>query len=131
MFAVSNDRSLSGSVASTEAEHGRGRDREYTVPSVAAATRILRWLVDRRATLTQIGEALALSKSTTYAILKTLQQAGLLGYDEATKQYYLGVQLLALGEAAANQLDYLATVKPLLRALASDTGLTGLIAQRI
>jgi len=105
--------------------------RDYTVPSVAATAQILQWLRDRRATLSQICQALSLSKSTAFAILKTLQQAGLLGYDESSKRYFLGVELLGLGEAAARQLDQVSIVKPFLYALVKQTRFTGIVAQRI
>ncbi len=104
--------------------------RDYTIPSVAAAMRILRWLMDRRGTLSQISTALSLSKSTTYAILKTLQ-GGVVAYDDATKCYRLGVELLRLGEAAAGQLEIIAPVKPVLRLLVDETNLTGIMAQRV
>ncbi len=110
---------------------GAPRSRDYTVPSVAAAVRILQWLADRRATLSQISDALSLSKSTTFALLKTLQQSGVLGYDGGTRQYFLGVALLGLGEAAARQVDHVTTVKPFLRAVVAATSLTGILAQRI
>lgn len=105
------------------------RGRDYTIPSVAAAMRILRWLMDRRGTLSQISAALSLSKSTTYGILKTLQ-GDFVAYDEATKCYHLGVELLRLGEAAARQLEHVAPVTPVLRSLVDETKLTGILAQR-
>ncbi len=114
----------------SERTQRRGRERDYTVPSIAAAMRILWWLMDRRATLSEISASLALSKSTAYAILKTLQ-GGFVSYNGATKRYFLGVELLGLGEAAARQLDHVETVKPFLRSLAEETNLTGIMAQRI
>ncbi len=105
--------------------------RDYTVRSVAATAQILRWLRDRRATLSQICQALSLSKSTAFAILKTLQHAGLVGYDESSRHYFLGAELLGLGEAAARQLDQVSMIKPFLDALVKQTSLTGIVAQRI
>ncbi len=105
--------------------------RDYTVRSVAATAQILRWLPDRRATLSQICRALSLSKSTAFAILKTLQQTGLLGYDQSSRHYFLGAELLGLGEAAARQLDQVSMIRPFLHALVNETRLTGIVAQRI
>lgn len=90
---------------------------------------MLRWLRGRTATLSAMSDALEVSKSTAYGILKTLQQEGFVRYEESTKQYRLGHELLALGESAADALDYVASVKPPLRALVAETGLTALIAQ--
>lgn len=69
--------------------------RDYTVPSVATAARVLRWLRGRAATLSEMSDALEFSKSTAYGILKTLQQEGFVRYEEPTKQYRLGHELLA------------------------------------
>ncbi len=114
---------------SSAAPHPAARD--YTVRSVAATAQILHWLRDRRATLSQICRALSLSKSTSFAILKTLQRAGLVGYDESSRHYFLGAELLGLGEAAARQLDPVSLIKPYLHALVKETRLTGIVAQRI
>ncbi len=115
-------------IAGSQKRRGHGRD--YTIPSVAAAMRILQWLMEHRGTVSQISSALSLSKSTTYAILKTLQ-GGFVVYDDATKYYRLGVELLRLGEAAAHQLEHVTPVKPTLRSLVDETNLTGILAQRV
>lgn len=115
-------------MARRTARQQQGRD--YTIPSVAAAVQVLRWLMDRRGTLSQISAALSLSKSTTYAILKTLQ-GGVVAYDEATRCYRLGVELLRLGEAAVRQLEHIAPIKPVLRSVVDETNLTGILAQRL
>lgn len=107
----------------------RAKARDYTVPSVAGAARMLDWLRERRGSLSEMSTALGISKSTAYAILKTLEQARLVDYDESTRHYRLGVELLALGEAAARQRDHVAAAKPHLRALVAEMGLTGLVAQ--
>jgi len=86
--------------------------------------------MDRRGTLSQISNSLSLSKSSTYAILKTLQ-GGFVAYDDATRCYRLGVELLRLGEAAAHQLEHVAPIKPILRSLVDETNLTGILAQRV
>ncbi len=103
--------------------------RDYTVPSVATATRMLRWLRGRTATLSEISAATEVSKSTAYGILKTLQQEGFVHYEAPTRAYRLGHELLALGESAADALDHVASLKPSLRVLVAQTGLTGLVAQ--
>lgn len=53
------------------------------VPAVARTVKILRYLErrgSRGATLAQIHRALALNKSTCFAILKTLEQFGFVEY---------------------------------------------------
>lgn len=109
----------------------RAAPRDYTVPSVDAAVRVLRWLGARRGSLSEVGAALGISKSTAFAILKTLEREGLVEHDEATRRYSLGVGLLALGEAAVDQLDDLAAARAELSALVAQTGLTGLVARPI
>lgn len=117
--------------ASTARATRRGGHRDYTVPSVDAAVRVLRWLRERRGTLSEVGATLGISKSTTFAILKTLEREGLVEHDDETRRYCLGVGLLALGEAAAGQLDDLAAARVPLSALVAETGLTGLVARPI
>lgn len=109
----------------------RGGPRDYTVPSVESAVRIIRWLGERRGSLAEVSGALGLSKSTAFAILRTLQGQGLVERDEASLRYSLGVGLLALGEAAAARLDDLVAAQRCLAALVGETGLTGLVARPI
>lgn len=122
-----NSRAARGLARAT----GRTAHRDYTVPSVDAAVRILRWLGGRRGPLSEVGAALGISKSTAFAILRTLEREGLVEHDGETRRYSLGVELLALGEAAAAQLDDLAAARVPLSALVAETGLTGLVARPI
>ncbi len=109
----------------------RTGQRDYTVPSVDTAVRVLRWLGERRGSLSEIGAALGISKSTAFAILKTLEREGLVEHDDETRRYSLGVGLLALGDAAADQLDDLAAARVPLSGLVAATGLTGLVARPV
>jgi IclR family KDG regulon transcriptional repressor len=109
-------------------------EQTYFVPSVDTASRVLEMLTryrTRSSTLSEISTALQVSKTTCLRVLKTLESHGLLRYDEETKRYSLGYYCVVLGARAAEGLDYLAYVGPLLRECARRTGLTAAFVQRV
>jgi DNA-binding IclR family transcriptional regulator len=71
------------------------------VQSVARAVEILRALAGapRGLGVTEVAERLNVAKPTAYALLKTLEQGGLVGQDHVTNKYRLGPALLELGNA--------------------------------
>ncbi|MDR7523260.1 MAG: FAD binding domain-containing protein [Armatimonadota bacterium] len=82
------------------------------VPAVARTVRILRYLErrgSRGATLAQIYRALALNKSTCFAILKTLERFGFVEYSPRSRRYGLGKAVFELGRAADRARPHLAS----------------------
>jgi IclR family transcriptional regulator, blcABC operon repressor len=77
------------------------------VPAVARASGILEWVAScgRPASLTEIADVLALPKSSTLAICRTLVAERLLERDAVTGGYRLGPQILALSQAYIRNLD--------------------------
>lgn len=71
------------------------------VQSVARAVEILRALAgaSRGLGVTEVAERLGVAKPTAFALLKTLEQGGLVSQDHATNKYKLGPALLELGNA--------------------------------
>jgi IclR family KDG regulon transcriptional repressor len=67
--------------------------------SLERALKILRTFSfdSREMTLSEISEALTLSKSTVYRLASTLADFDFLRYDEKSKKYSLGLQLFKLG----------------------------------
>src|SRR5262249_9557522 len=63
-------------------------------------------------------------------ILKTLQEADFLGYDDESKRYRLGPTLLELGLAVAREMDTVAVALPYLQRLAQEIELVGLVIIR-
>ena len=79
-----------------------------TVPAVATAYRILDALAEMRpqgGTLTELTNALCLSKSTMHGQLATLCACGLVERDEVTRRFRLGHALIQLGQAASTEPD--------------------------
>jgi DNA-binding IclR family transcriptional regulator len=83
----------------------------------------------RRSTLSEICKVLGISKSSAYTVLKTLQDASFVSFDEATKEYSLGLGLLELGGAVADRLDDVAVARPYLSELTDETQETCIIAR--
>ena len=67
---------------------------------------------------------LKLAKGTVHRLLSTLVYMGYVRQDSATKNYFLGLKLLELGNMVTNQLDLIKIAEPVLRGLAEDSGET-------
>jgi IclR family KDG regulon transcriptional repressor len=106
---------------------------DYQVPSVVKTLSILQFLKEpphRRSTLSELSRALDINKSTAYAILKTLQAKGMVAYDEESNRYSLGLSLIELASAVSSQLSDVTLIKPPLRKLVYELGLTCSLSQR-
>jgi len=109
-------------------------NRRYMVPILLSTGEILKFLSryqHRKSTLSEISQALGISKSTCFRILRTLEEMKYVTYDKDTKRYSLGSYLAVLGSRAMEQIDYLALGRETLREIASQTGLSCVIVQRI
>ncbi len=107
-------------------------DKKSAVPSVEFAVRILDFLSrykNRRSTLTEISQALAMSKSTCLRILRVLNENRFVHYDEETRKYSLGEYLVILGTRAAEFSDKLAVSLPVLKDLTGRTQLTSVLVE--
>jgi DNA-binding IclR family transcriptional regulator len=74
--------------------------------------------------LAQISEAAGLNKTTTHRLLRALQSESLVDRNSASGGYALGAGLMALGVQALASSDLRRRVRPMLRALARETGET-------
>jgi len=70
--------------------------------------------------LTQVAKDVNLHVATARRILHVLNQEGLIGYDQSSKHYYLGIELFSLG-TAANQFEIRTTYRPALERIAEQT----------
>ena len=109
-------------IAAPVAPGARGGRRP--VPAVDRAARILQTLAGTELRLTDITRILRLPKSTTLAILRTLQLHRLVGYDPPTGRYRLGSGLLRLAGAAQEWSDLRRVGRPVVERLARQTGET-------
>jgi len=104
----------------------------YRVQSVDRAVDLLEILAGADAdglALAQIADALGTSKSTAFALLKTLTARGLVAPmgTKKTRRYRLGLALARLGDQALSQINLLELATPSLRALTEETEWTSRI----
>lgn len=109
-------------------------ERKYDVRSVSRAIAMLEYL-GKNATssglsVTEVAEALDMSKSAAFATLQTLQQHGFVDDDGEgqSRRYRLGTALARLGELARGQLSLRDIVRPILGQLASEIGVPARLA---
>jgi IclR family acetate operon transcriptional repressor len=103
-----------------------------TVPAVQHAIDIMRFIRgtgNEPVKMMELSRALGLNPSTCYNILKTLQQAGWLGYNAATKCYELGYELADLSTLVngTGQLQQFALEQA--AEIAASIGMTCLVAE--
>ena len=90
------------------------------------AIRLLKLFTNERPemSLAEISRASGLNKTTTHRLLRALQSEALIDRNPATSAYSLGAGLMALGVQALASSDLRRRVRPVLRALARETGET-------
>ena len=100
--------------------------RTYLVPSTMRAMRVLEFLArsKRGASLSSVSRGLALPKSSTYLVLKTLEQEGYLQRSVRSGKFYFGVRLVRLCRSALANLDLREVARPCLTDLMRQTGIT-------
>lgn len=101
--------------------------RAYSVGSVVRALRLLDLVSDgptNGVTLTELAKSLGTSKSTAYALARTLVDAGYLRSVQPGPQYRLGMTLVRLGDRASATHPLADIVKPVLHDISRRTGLT-------
>ncbi len=109
-------------------------ENRYHVPVIVSTGRILQYLSNyenRKSSLSEISQALDISKSTCFRILRTLEDMNYVSYDKQSKRYSLGSYLVVLGARALEQLDYLTLGKKYLAKITQETGLTTAIVQKV
>lgn len=74
--------------------------------------------------LAEISQRSGLNKTTTHRLLKALQSESLVDRNPVTNAYSLGAGLMALGVQALASCDLRRRVRPLLKALARESGET-------
>lgn len=107
--------------------------RPYRVPALAHAIGMLRFLKERNHRpwgVSELSRSLRVNKSTCFNILRTLEEAGFVACDEATKKYSLGTALIELGGAVAAASTGAVVAKPFLLDLFEDLRLTCLLGRR-
>ncbi len=99
--------------------------RTYLVPSTMRAMQVLEFLArsKRGASLSSVSRNLALPKSSTYLVLKTLEQEGYLRRSVRSGKFYFGVRLVRLCRSALANLGLREVARPFLTDLMGQTGI--------
>lgn len=88
------------------------------VKSVERAIRILELLSkNTKMGITEISKNLGLPKTTTFDIVSTLHEKGILEKDEENNKYFLGLKLFELGDAARSNFELRKIAVPFLKEL--------------
>jgi IclR family transcriptional regulator, KDG regulon repressor len=94
----------------------------YNAPILKKAVEVIKLIVRENKPLgvTDIARVLSLSKSTTFGILKSLEEEGFLVKDGSSKKYSTGNTLFELSKRILRTTDVAVTARPHLARLAAD-----------
>lgn len=95
-----------------------------SVKSSARTLDILEALAERRLSLTELAQRLAIPKSSLHAVLKTMLTRGWVRADATGTRFALGLRALAVGAAYVDSDDVVAMLAPALDDLAQRFGET-------
>jgi IclR family KDG regulon transcriptional repressor len=101
--------------------------RDYTIQALHHALNVLETFLEQGNAvqgISGISDGLGLNKSRVFRILNTFEQHHFVQRDPETKQYRLGVALMAFGEAARRRLEVVRVASPILDDLAERSGET-------
>jgi DNA-binding IclR family transcriptional regulator len=121
---VTGKRILEKGVASLTAQLPADIDERYLVPALIRGLDILAILSgDQQAlTLSDVATALGVTRSSAYRLLYTLSALGYVAYDNSTRSYRLGPQVLSLGFGYLAARDLVEVAMPHLIRLRDRTG---------
>lgn len=116
-------------VASTKVPQGQ---RTETVSAIERAADVLGLFADAGPTLgvTEIAQALSLSKTVVYRVLTSLRSKGFIEFDDSTRRYSLGPQVLLLGLTYLDRIDALGLAREAMRLLSDQTNETATVSVR-
>ncbi len=97
--------------------------RAYHAPAVGKAFRILQLISksDDGAGLSELAEALEMSKGTVHGVVSALEDLGAVLRDPRTRKFTLGFTLFELGKRAYSQIDLKDLARPVLEDLMEKT----------
>jgi len=96
------------------------------VPSTSRAMHVLEFLarLKRGASISEISRNLVLPKSSTYLVLKTLEEGGYLRRSPRSRKFYFGPEFIRLCRDVLDNLDLRDVARPILTKLMRQTGAT-------
>lgn len=97
----------------------------YHVPATMRTMRVLEFIAQskRGVSVSEISRNLALPKSSTYLVLKTLEQEDYLHRSAQSRRYYFGSSLVTLSRKVLENLDLREVARPVLNRLMRNTGI--------
>jgi len=104
---------------------------EDRVQSLDLALRMLEQLAftGKPGRVTDLAKRLGTSKNRIHRYLKTLVDLGYIVRDADTQRYAVGIRLVQLGSAVANQYDLLSVSRPIMQRLRDRLGLTVVLSK--
>jgi IclR family transcriptional regulator, KDG regulon repressor len=98
---------------------------DYGVESVRKAVRVLVALAngDGGAGVSALARGLSMGKASTFRLLQTLLELGLVQQDTETRRYRLGPELVVLGQAASEAVDFRRRARPVMERLTASAGM--------
>lgn len=107
--------------------------RPHLVPAVLKSVAVVRYLNEHSAgaALSEIAEALQITRSHCHNILRTLISCAWLSYDPLTRLYRLSSSLAADTAAALVSQPHLPMVRPIVEKLSAETGLPCTVCEPI
>lgn len=105
--------------------------REDRVQALDLALRMLEQLAftGKPGRVTDLANLLGTSKNRIHRHLKTLVDMGYIVRDADTQRYAVGIRLVQLGSAVANQYDLLSVSRPIMQGLRDRLGLTVVLSK--
>ncbi len=108
-------------IEKTDAEPGRERSG---VQSIERAFTILSHIAQRQdgISLAELSKCVGLHTSTTFHLVRTMVELGVVRQVKTTKRYHLGRTIFSLAASSSSEVDLIATATPFLETLARVTG---------
>jgi DNA-binding IclR family transcriptional regulator len=97
----------------------------YGIESVRKAVRLLQALArgDGGVGVSALARELSVGKATAFRLLQTLMELGLVQQDGETRRYRLGPELVVLGQAASEAVDFRRSARPVMERLSEQAGM--------
>jgi IclR family transcriptional regulator, KDG regulon repressor len=101
------------------------------IQAVSLTLRILELLAFSRkpGRVTDLAEALGTSKTRIFNHLRTLSGLGYVVQDTETERYRVGMRLVEIGSAAANQFDLITVSRPVMQMVRDELGSTVVLSR--
>jgi IclR family transcriptional regulator, KDG regulon repressor len=112
-------------VTTDETRSDRMLENGYGVESVRKAVRLLQALArgDGGVGVSALARELSLGKASAFRLLQTLTELGLVEQDGETRRYRLGPELVILGQAASEAVDFRRSARPVMEQLSGQAGM--------